>query len=69
MFHDIPTEMLERMHELEHRDEIDRTDGTSRLHRLRQIPPETGRFLALWGTHRSRSDPFLECVSDWNASL
>jgi len=48
MFHDIPTDMLERMHELERRDGADRTDGTSRLDRLRQIPPETGRFLALW---------------------
>jgi caffeoyl-CoA O-methyltransferase len=40
--------MLERMRELELRDEIDRTDGTERLRRLRQIPPGTGRFLALW---------------------
>lgn len=48
MFHDIPTHMLARMRELESRDEADRTDGTSRLDRLRQIPPETGRFLALW---------------------
>jgi caffeoyl-CoA O-methyltransferase len=48
MFHDIPTEMLERMRELERRDEIDRADGTPRLQRLRQIPPDTGRFLALW---------------------
>lgn len=48
MFHDIPTEMLERMHELEQRDAADRTDGTSRLDRLRQVPNETGRFLALW---------------------
>ena len=48
MFHDIPTEVLERMHELERRDDADRTDGTAHLDRLRQIPPETGRFLALW---------------------
>ncbi len=48
MFHDISTEMLECMRELERRDEIDRIDGTSRLDRLRQIPEETGRFLALW---------------------
>jgi predicted O-methyltransferase YrrM len=48
VFHDIPTDMLERMHELEQRDQADRTDGTSRLDRLRQIPEETGRFLALW---------------------
>lgn len=36
------------MRELEHRDEVDRTDGTPRLERLRQITPDTGRFIALW---------------------
>jgi len=35
------------MRELEGRDTLDRKDGTARLDRLRQIPPETGRFLAL----------------------
>lgn len=48
MFHDIPTDVLNRMHELERRDVEDRSDGTPRLDRLRQVPPETGRFLALW---------------------
>lgn len=48
MFHDIPGEVLDRMRELERRDGRDRADGTPRLERLRQIPPETGRFLALW---------------------
>jgi predicted O-methyltransferase YrrM len=48
MFHDIPAEVLDRMHELEQRDDRDRSDGTPRLERLRQVPPETGRFLALW---------------------
>lgn len=48
MFHDIPAEVLDRMRELERRDVEDRSDGTPRLERLRQIPPETGRFLALW---------------------
>lgn len=48
LFHDIPAGVLDRMHELERRDEEDRADGTPRLDRLRQIPPETGRFLALW---------------------
>ncbi len=47
MFHDIPAPMLARMHVLEAIDAQDRLDGTSRLQRLRQIPPETGRFLAL----------------------
>ncbi|HEX6337550.1 MAG TPA: class I SAM-dependent methyltransferase [Jiangellaceae bacterium] len=48
MFHNMPDGLLDRMHELERRDEQDRTDGTPRLERLRQIPAETGRFLALW---------------------
>lgn len=47
MFHTIRKSMLERMHFLEETDSKDRTDGTPRLMRLRQIPPETGRFLAL----------------------
>lgn len=47
MFHDIPAPILARMHELEEWDARDRQDGTSHLQRLRQIPPETGRFLAI----------------------
>ena len=47
MFHNIPVQMLSRMRELEVIDARDRGDGTARLQRLRQIPPETGRFLAL----------------------
>ena len=47
MFHSIPPAMLERMKFLETRDIEDRTDGTPRMQRLRQIPPETGKFLAL----------------------
>jgi len=47
MFHRIPQPMLERMQALEQIDARDRLDGTPRLRRLRQIPPETGRFLAL----------------------
>lgn len=39
--------MLARMQYLERQDAQDRGDGTPRLQRLRQIPPETGRFLAL----------------------
>lgn len=35
------------MRYLEAIDAIDRVDGTPRLERLRQIPPETGKFLAL----------------------
>lgn len=48
MFHQIPPEILDRMAALEAQDARDREDGTSRLERLRQIPPETGRFIALW---------------------
>ena len=47
MFHTIPQTILERMRHLEEIDARDRQDGTSRLQRLRQIPPDTGRFLAL----------------------
>jgi len=35
------------MKHLEELDSRDRIDGTSRLERLRQIPPETGKFIAL----------------------
>ena len=47
MLADIPQPMLERMRELEARDARDRHDGTARLARLRQVPPATGRFLAI----------------------
>ena len=47
MFHDIPRPILNRMTALEAADSRDRADGTSRMQRLRQIPPETGRFLVL----------------------
>ena len=47
MFHNIPRPMLDRMHTLELIDKADRADGTPHLQRLRQIPPETGRFLAM----------------------
>lgn len=47
MFHAIPEVMLSRMRELERIDSRDRADGTPRLKRLRQIPPEVGRFIAI----------------------
>ncbi len=47
MFHNIRPGILDRMKYLEDIDRRDRADGTPRLARLRQIPPETGRFLAL----------------------
>jgi predicted O-methyltransferase YrrM len=50
MFHNIPEKILDRMKYLEKLDARDRVDGTARLERLRQIPPETGRFIALMAT-------------------
>ena len=47
MFHSIPQPVLDRMKYLEQIDTNDRADGTPRSQRLRQIPPETGKFLAL----------------------
>jgi len=47
MFHDVPGRVLEQMRRLETMDTRDRSDGTSRLTRLRQVPPETGQFIAL----------------------
>jgi caffeoyl-CoA O-methyltransferase len=47
MFHDIPKEIEERMHYLHSLDKKERAEGKPRLQRLRQIPPDTGRFIAL----------------------
>ncbi len=47
MFHDLPPCIVDRMKHLEAMDARDRSDGTGRMERLRQIPPETGRFIAL----------------------
>ena len=47
MFNDIPEQIQGAMAALEQRDELDRANGTERLERLRQIPAETGRFIAL----------------------
>lgn len=47
MFHTIRKPILDRMAFLEQIDLQDRADGTPRMERLRQIPPETGKFLAL----------------------
>jgi caffeoyl-CoA O-methyltransferase len=47
MFHDIPPLVQERMAFLEAVDARDRLDGTPKARRLRQIPPETGKLLAL----------------------
>jgi predicted O-methyltransferase YrrM len=59
MFHSIRPSILERMRFLEQIDARDRLDGTPRLQRLRQIPPETGRFLALLAAGAPQGD-YLE---------
>lgn len=47
MFHDLPQALIDRMRYLESMDAKDRQDGTAHPQRLRQIPPETGKFIAL----------------------
>ncbi len=47
MLHKIPMLIKERMEQLEKADEKDRQDGTPRLQRLRQIPPESGKLIPL----------------------
>jgi caffeoyl-CoA O-methyltransferase len=47
MFHNIPKAIKERMAYLESLDKEDRLAGKSPLERLRQVPPETGKFIAL----------------------
>ncbi len=47
MFHTIPLAIQSQMERLERIDAQERMNNTPRLLRLGQIPPETGRFLAL----------------------
>jgi len=47
MFHEIPEAVRLRMAYLEAVDARDRVDGTPQARRLRQITPDTGRFLAI----------------------
>jgi len=47
MLHNIPELVKKRMAYLEKIDAEDRGDETPRLQRLRQIPPETGKFLSI----------------------
>jgi predicted O-methyltransferase YrrM len=47
MFRDIPEPIMRRIQYLEGIDDRDRSDGTARMRRLRQITPEVGRFIAL----------------------
>ena len=47
MFHNIPKTIEERMRYLQSLDKEERLAGKPMLRRLRQIPPETGRFIAV----------------------
>lgn len=47
MFHSIEDRITARMRELEALDAQDRANNTPKLERLRQIPADTGKFLAL----------------------
>jgi predicted O-methyltransferase YrrM len=47
MFHDIPEEVAARMAELKELGLRQRADGTPRMKRLREVPEEVGRFLAI----------------------
>ena len=58
MFESISPSMLSRMRELEAIDLRDRTDGTPQSKRLRQIPPEVGKFIALLAA----SSPAAPCL-------
>ena len=51
MFHTIKQSILDRMRYLEEIDVKDRKDGTPQLQRLRQITPDTGKFIALLATN------------------
>ena len=50
MFEEISPSMTRVMQRLERRDVEDRHDGTPHLQRMRQIPAETGKFLAILAT-------------------
>ena len=56
MFHNIPTAIIERMGYLEAIDAKDRQDGTERMQRLRQIPAETGKFIAMLAASAPEGD-------------
>ncbi len=59
MFHNIPEEIKQRMHYLESLNTKDRLSQKPHLQRLRQIPPETGKFIALLASVAPEGD-YLE---------
>lgn len=50
MFDEISPLIKKRMNHLEDLDSKDRVDGSAKLQRLRQVPPRTGKLLALLAT-------------------
>lgn len=60
MFTEITGSMKKRMQLLEQMDARDRADGTEHLKRLRQITPETGKFLALLAANCPERGDFIE---------
>jgi caffeoyl-CoA O-methyltransferase len=56
MFLEINDLIKQRMKYLEEIDFIDRNNGTEKLKRLRQIPPETGKFLSIIATNSPKGD-------------
>jgi len=59
MLHNIPEPIIKRMKYLEKMDADDRAKQTPRMERLRQIPPETGKFLSILAASAPDGD-FLE---------
>ena len=59
MFYNIPEAIKMRMEYLEELDKQDRLDGTLRMNRLRQITPETGKFISILAASAPKGD-FLE---------
>ena len=56
MFHNIAEKVRKRMEHLEKIDSNDRIDGTPRLKRQRQIPPETGKFISILAASAPEGD-------------
>ena len=59
MLHNIPPPVKKRMKYLEKIDVEDRVNGTPRMERLRQIPPETGKFLSILAASAPKGE-FIE---------
>ena len=47
MFHSIPAQIQECMRDLEARDAVERLGNLPKQQRLAQVPPETGKFIAM----------------------